>query len=411
MHVKLVCLSACVFLILAVAPIPHAGETAPSADREEDILNAGNETYFTVQEGLLNSRIRFERHKEGRVAFLGGSITTQTGWRNHTCETLKTRFPDTTFDFINAGIGGTDSTFGAMRFERDVFRNGPVDLLFLEFAVNDGGGKPGDVRRLRAMEGIVRQAWRLNPNIDIVVQYLADTGKVDAIKKGSVPPAIADHDVVTRYYNLPVIYNAKEIAHRIEKGQFSWESFSGDTCHPNTFGHELYGTLVARLLDEAWHGELPVDAKLAAHALPPPLDPLNYENGRMIDPAEAGIVSGWQRDPAWKAEKTCNYSGAVDVLAATDPGAELRLTFEGTLVGFSGIAGMDAGVIEYSIDGGPFEKKDLFDHYCSQFHRPVCHMLGEELAPGEHVLALRTAEDRNEKSEGHAVRILDFVCN
>ncbi|HQH70107.1 MAG TPA: SGNH/GDSL hydrolase family protein, partial [Candidatus Hydrogenedentes bacterium] len=98
-------------------------------------------------------------------------------------------------------------------------------------------------------------------------------------------------------------------------------------------------------------------------------------------------------------------------LVGLEPGAELRFTFTGTLIGVSVIAGMDAGVVEYSIDGGPFLKKDLFDHYCVKFHRPVCHLFGEALTPGEHQLTLRIAGDRNAQSTGHAMRILDFVCN
>ena len=403
------CLAGCVCVMVISGTV--SWEAAAVAGEGGGVLDAHSETYMDAREGLANSRIRFERDKEGRVAFLGGSITTQTGWRDHTCDTLKKLFPDTRFDFLNAGIGGTDSTFGAMRFERDVFKNGPVDLLFLEFAVNDEGGGPGDVHRMRAMEGIIRHARKLNPNIDIVVQYLADTGKVAAIDQGGVSPAVADHDVIARYYNLPVIYNAKEVAHRIAKGEFAWEGFSGDSCHPNAFGHELYGTFVAGLLAAAWPGAPSPDARIVPHDMPPALDPLNYENGRLVNPSEAEVVSGWQRDPAWKAEKTCNYGGPVDVLAGLEPGAELRLKFNGSLVGISGIAGMDAGVIEYSIDGGPFQKKDLFDHYCTRFHRPVCHILGEAFATGEHQLVLRIAEERNEKSEGHAVRILDFVCN
>jgi sialidase-1 len=101
----------------------------------------------------------------------------------------------------------------------------------------------------------------------------------------------------------------------------------------------------------------------------------------------------------------------VNVLTATEPGATLELTFEGTMVGISAIAGMDAGVLEVSVDGGAVTTLDLFDHYCTQFHRPVCHVLAEDLSPGTHVLRLRMAENANEKSEGHAARVLQFVAN
>ena len=63
--------------------------------------------------GLDNCRIKFGREKTGRIAYLGGSITTMQGWRALTYELFRTRFPETEFDFIDAGIGGTNSTLGA----------------------------------------------------------------------------------------------------------------------------------------------------------------------------------------------------------------------------------------------------------------------------------------------------------
>ncbi|MGC9329386.1 MAG: hypothetical protein ACP5I1_17255, partial [Candidatus Hinthialibacter sp.] len=79
-----------------------------------------NETYFDVRGGVDNCRIKFEKQKTGRIAYLGGSITTMKGWRELTYDLFQKRFPETTFEFIDAGIGGTNSTLGAFRFEEDV---------------------------------------------------------------------------------------------------------------------------------------------------------------------------------------------------------------------------------------------------------------------------------------------------
>ena len=105
-----------------------------------------------LRDGLQQSRMVFETTRQGRVAYLGGSITASPGWRDITYDLLKERFPDTTFDFINAGVGGTNSTFGAFRLKDEVFGKGPVDLLFLEFAVNDGADSTPGNRPLRTME-------------------------------------------------------------------------------------------------------------------------------------------------------------------------------------------------------------------------------------------------------------------
>ncbi|MBB3131029.1 lysophospholipase L1-like esterase [Paenibacillus rhizosphaerae] len=58
---------------------------------------------------------------------------------------------------INAGVGGTDSTFGAHRLQEHVLEHGPVDLLFVEFSVNDGTDRSESIR---GMEGIVRGCKR-----------------------------------------------------------------------------------------------------------------------------------------------------------------------------------------------------------------------------------------------------------
>jgi hypothetical protein len=50
---------------------------------------------------------------------------------------LQRRFPDTKFTFTDAGLSSTCSTTGAFRLSTDVLSQGPVDLLFIEFAVND----------------------------------------------------------------------------------------------------------------------------------------------------------------------------------------------------------------------------------------------------------------------------------
>ena len=367
--------------------------------------------FFEVRGGLENCRIRFERDKEGRVAYLGGSITTMKGWRELTYDMLEAWFPDTTFDFINAGIGGTNSTLGAFRFKEDVFKNGKVDLLFLEYAVNDSGDPSADNRRKRAMEGIVRQARRLNPEIDILIQYFADTRKVETVRAGEVPDVILDHEEVARHYNIPVLNLAAEVTRRLDQGEFTWEQFSRDTCHPLPFGHQLYADCIGAFLDELWKAPAPEDGAPVAYPLPEPLDPANYERGRFVVLDEARLIDGWTRMPAWTAEKTCNYSGPVDVLVAESPGAVLELAFGGTLVGINAIAGMDAGTLECTIDDGSAQTIDLFDHYCERFHRPVCHILAEDLPPGRHTLTLRMADTANPKSLGHAARILRFCAN
>jgi sialidase-1 len=95
------------------------------------------EDYHQINAGLKNSPIKFIRNRKGKIAFLGGSITHNPGWRDSVSNYIGDRFVNTPFEFINAGIPSMGSTPSAFRLEKDVLSKGEIDLLFLEAAVND----------------------------------------------------------------------------------------------------------------------------------------------------------------------------------------------------------------------------------------------------------------------------------
>ncbi len=355
--------------------------------------------------GLPNSAGKFIREKTGRVAFLGGSITQMNGWSKRIEEDLLTRFPETEFQFNNAGIGGTNSTFGVFRFDDDVLANGPVDLLFVEFAVNDGSGYGLANQRMQAMEGIIRKARQANPSTDILILHLADEGKVQAYRDKKEPLVITHHERIMAHYGIPVINLALEITRRLDAGLFAWNDFSRDSCHPLPMGDAQYADRIKEFLDAAWK-DTSASLQIKHHPLPAPLCDDHLTEARLIGTKDA---QGWTMVHGWLAEQVCNYSGPVDVLTATTPGETLTLPFVGTMLTMNAIAGMDAGVLEISIDRGTFTEMDLFDNYCHRFHRPVFHVLAHGLDEGPHTAQLRVADRQNPLSTGHAVRVLQFA--
>jgi pimeloyl-ACP methyl ester carboxylesterase/lysophospholipase L1-like esterase len=394
---------------------PHSlKDPKPIVDFVTAHTDSFSTNYFDLRDGIANAGTIFTQTKKGRVAFLGGSITEMDGWRRLVCEELQRRFPGTEFDFVDAGVSSTDSTLGSFRLERDVFSRGQVDLLFVEFAVNDRHNSRSSVDRIRGMEGIIRHARRRNPNIDIIVQYFVEPVKMDFYNRGKVPPVIAAHDRVTDYYGIPAINLAREVTERIARGDFTWE---GDfkNLHPSPFGHRLYAHRIGRLFDVAWAGKDLGRAEVTAHAMPQePLEPLNYEHGRYVDIQTAEIARGWEYIENWvpadKAGKRKQFVN-VPVMEAAGAGAELNLEFEGTAVGMLVTAGPDAGIVEYSIDGKPYPPLDQFTEWSRGLHIPWAYMLATDLAPGRHTLALRTAGKKNEASIGNTCRIQQFLVN
>jgi hypothetical protein len=106
------------------------------------------------REGLGNFFAKVKAGKEIKVAYFGGSITAAAGWRVKTLKWLQEQYPNAKFSEINAAIGGTGSDLGVFRCYQDVIAKKP-DLVFVEFAVNDGSAPPANI--WRTMEGIVRQ--------------------------------------------------------------------------------------------------------------------------------------------------------------------------------------------------------------------------------------------------------------
>jgi len=241
-----------------------------AADRSRNIISRGSYT---------NSQIKFEREKNGHVAFIGGSITEMNGYRPMVCEDLQKRYPDTKFTFTAAGISSTCSTTGAFRLNRDVLSQGPVDLFFIEFAVNDDQDA-GHARRecIRGMEGIIRQCRKHNPNMDIVVTFFVNPGMLEMLQKGKTPVSMSSHMEVLEYYDVSTIHLAREAADQITAGTLTWKEYGG--THPKPPGNRIGADMINTLLDDAWSKPLSQSAKLTAHGIPEKqLDKGSYSNG------------------------------------------------------------------------------------------------------------------------------------
>lgn len=387
-------------------------------DRVAKPLTPFGYDYFSLRGGLQRCRNVFETKKTGRVAFLGGSITAGPGWRDHVCEELKRRFPQTQFEFINAGIPSLGSTPGAFRFARDVLAAGPVDLLFEEAAVNDDTNGFSDVEQVRGMEGIVRHALNSNPKIDIVLLHFADPGKLSEYRSGKTPAVIRNHERVAQHYGVASIDLAKEVTERIDAGEFTWEKDFRD-LHPSPFGHQLYADSVSRLFDAAWSSSGSPENNAVAE-LPAPIDQASYFDGILLGAAQAvseqkaSLKSGWALEQNWKpTDGAGTRAGFFDVpaLVATEPGAELALTFRGRGIGVFVTSGPDTGLLEYRIDGGEWKQCPLFTQWSPSLHLPWAVMLESQLAEGDHRVELRVASSADARSKGHAIRIIHFLIN
>lgn len=361
-----------------------------------------------------NARIRFEREKRGHVAFIGGSITEMKGYRPMVMDILKRRFPETQFTFTAGGISSTCSTTGAFRLAEHILSKGPVDLFFVEFAVNDDQDAHHMRREcIRGIEGIVRHTRLHNPNADIVTTYFVNPEMLETWQSGKIPLSVGAHREVAEYYRIPTINLAKEVADRIMAGKLTWGQFGG--THPKPLGNGICASMIDRMMSRAWTQRLGSDVKPKAHKLPEkPLDANSYFRGRLIGPDKAEIICDMAvKVPDWSKIQGSfrkRFAGET-LLCATEPGAEMVLDFDGTAIGVYVLAGPDAGMVEANIDGGGYKPFNLYHHYSRGLHYPRTVVFDADLKPGKHKLRLRISPEKDERSTGHAMRVLYFAAN
>lgn len=380
------------------------------ASYDPNVLPKGRE-YFELRDGLANSHFKFTRAKTARIAFLGGSITAGGGWRDHTMRYFEKKFPDTEFEFVGAGIGSLGSVPHAFRLERDVLSKGPVDLLFVEAAVNDTSNTEDPAHMLRGMEGVVRHIRATNPLTDIVHLHFVMPPHMDDYNAGRIPVSIEQHEKVAVRHGNPTLNLSLEVTDRINAGEFTWKD-DFKNLHPSPFGHQLYGNSIARMMEAAF-AETPVSSP-RPHTMPAPLDPHSYDRGRFGDIAATRVIKGFTLETDWTPkDKKKTRAGFVNVpaLVGTEPGAEFGFTFEGKGVGLFITTGPDAGIIEFSIDGRPHRKVETFTRWSSSLHLPWAVILDDQLTPGSHTVNIRIAADHDEKATGTALRVFHLLLN
>ncbi len=375
--------------------------------------------YHQMRGGLKNSYKKFTETKKGTIAFLGGSITWNPGWRDMVCEYFQQKFPDTEFTFIGAGISSEGTTSASFRLERDVLSKGEVDLLFEEAAVNDRDGsdlRVNTVARVRGMEGIVRHARAANPMMDIVIMQFVDQYKIATYNKGGIPVEIVDFEGVAEHYDVPSINLAKEVTDRIKADEFTWKD-DFKNLHPSPFGQRVYARSMIEFLESAYADGDEVQ-KFTKYKMAKPLDPFCYEEGYFVRVVEAQLGEGWSIDPAWRPNNGQSMRDLNDLhinkecLVAREKSGEMTLEFVGSTIGIVALVGADAGKIEYSIDGGEFKEYDLFMNYGLSQYLPRYFTLATDLDHKKrHTLTIRLADSPNPKSKGHACYIARFFVN
>lgn len=366
-----------------------------------------------VRDGVGNFLAKVVNEKrEIVVAYLGGSITAMNGWRNLTTDYLRKTYPNAKFKEIHAAIGGTGSDLGVFRLGHDVLRHNP-DLLFVEFATNDGGAAPESI--WRSMEGIVRQTWRKDPSTDIVFTYTITASMMGDYGAGKCPRAASAMEQLADHYGIPSIGFGPRVAAEVKAGRLVMSMkdaekatavpvetperdkaisaalakegkilFATDGVHPAMPGHGFYLKSIENGFTRM-KGSKPV-----AHAakLARPFVADNFENAKMVEIVPSMLSGNWQalgKDDV----KFRSFSGRMGSMwYSGEPGATLKFKFKGTCCKVYDLLGPDGGQVWITVDGRRGSKPVArFDSYCTYWRIATLHVF--QGADGVHEVEIK----------------------
>jgi sialidase-1 len=243
--------------------------------------------------------------------------------------------------------------------------------------------------------------------------HFVDPDKIEDYSNGKTPQVIQNHDKVAGHYDIPVINLALEVTERIRNGEFNWEDDFRD-LHPSPFGQGVYARSMIKFLEDAFSANVNTDAQVTDFKIPDKLDNYSYDKGHLIDITKSNPVNGWHLDPLWipddNAGVRSNYHN-VPMLVSNQSGSLLKFRFKAKAIGIAVAAGPDAGIIEYRIDEGKWQHLNLFTQWSMHLHLPWYFTLSAELPVKEHILELRTAQLKDERSMGYSCRIRYFFIN
>lgn len=257
----------------------------------KSLLNRGN--LYRLQKAIKKAKAG----EDVTIGFIGGSITQGAGAIpiNKQCYAYKTfegfckmvgKGTDENIHYVKAGVGGTPSELGMIRYDKDVLRDGKVtpDIVVIEFAVND----EGDETKGDCYDALARKAFQ-GPGEPAVILIFAVFADDFNLQERLSPVGFA--------YDLPMVSTKDTVIEQfykkagegkvVSKNQFFYDCF-----HPTNTGHTVMADGLLHLMqiaNEAAEDEKPKD--LSEIETPKSAD---FENVKLFDlehPYEKATVS------------------------------------------------------------------------------------------------------------------------
>ncbi|GAB3905854.1 SGNH/GDSL hydrolase family protein [Larkinella knui] len=366
---------------------------------QTDTLSESRE--FLARGGLPNFFQKVQKGGPVSIAYFGGSITEAgNGWREQSLRWFQQQYPKANLTHINAAIGGTGSDLGVFRLNQHVLVHKP-DLIFVEFAVNDGGQQPAKIHK--AMEGIVRQIWRQNRRTDICFVYTLNAPMAPALLAHRMPNSVRAMEEIANQYGIPSVHMGLEVIRLDRQGKLVWGGkkedfpdktvFAPDKTHPySDTGHRLYVEALSKAMQQ-----IAAVGRPGSHAVPKPFVSDNWEDAQMIPVQSLTRQGDWQElTPATDTVARQLRNRFDYLLKSNQPGASIQFKLKGTMAGLYDVIGPGCGQYAVTVDGAPGPLFPRFDSYATYYRSHYFFL--PTLDAGTHTITLTVSPEQLDKA-------------
>lgn len=264
-----------------------------------------------------------------KIAILGGSISEGAGassvyssYGNLVREWWAGAFPESNFEFINAGIGSTNPEMACYRIETDLLAYKP-DFVVVDFNVNTY--LDNDIYNTYSTI-LYKVLSQENAPAVMTIDFTNCDSNLYASGIYKKPSRLANKPITdaTLFYNLPAVSYGNYVWEKIESKVLAWrlggdEKSTGlsrdvgsDYIHPNDTGHTIAANIIAAYLENVQENLDNESTKITAPKKPESSEYLNlkYLTNATKDVALSGGFTARPNNSA--ASRGWDYSATND---------------------------------------------------------------------------------------------------
>lgn len=305
--------------------------------------------------------------KDITVAFIGGSITQG---KNYTDPFVEKWQQERTgkITMINAGIGGTTSSYGTMRMYEDVLSKNP-DMVFVEFTLNDAWLSEAQTKK--NVESMIRQVYNSEHQPVISFIHIPDR-RTNTDGSYALSEKIGYYNTAMAYYGLTP-FNAHQLvadAIEAEGSSYTWDSFvSAGNVHPDA----TQGANIATIMFDDFKENFASYVKNIKWNPEKGFGSDDYSAPSIVSSAKAVYDSNWKNNTV-DGVVTEGYGVPTKIpfesfMASSIAGAKMSFKFSGTKLIISSLMGKLGKSATYTItnDEGVVEKSGTLSTYIADY--------------------------------------------